>query len=50
MTINVWFNAEKSTYKIRYDGRIYERKSYIAAKELIESFLANLVLKSNVAA
>lgn len=42
MTINVWFKNE--TYYIRYDGKQYTRKSYIAAKELIEMFIGNMVL------
>ena len=42
MSMNVWFKNE--TYYIQYDGKRYERKSYLAAKELIDSFVANMVL------
>jgi hypothetical protein len=42
MAINVWFKNE--TYHIKYDGKTYRRKSYVAAKELIDSFVANMVL------
>jgi hypothetical protein len=42
MSINVWY--KNNTYFIRYDGKQYTRKSYVAAKELIDSFIANMVL------
>lgn len=36
MTINIWYNTKTKSYKIRYEGRIYTRQSYLAAKELID--------------
>lgn len=42
MTINVWFKNE--TYHIKYNGKTYRRKSYVAAKELIDSFIPDMVL------
>ena len=48
MTINVWL--ENNTYYIRYDGRMYERKSYIAAKQLIDDFMCNMAAIQRIAA
>lgn len=42
MTINAWYS--EGIYNIKYDGRTYKRGSYIEAKELIESLLANMTL------
>lgn len=41
MSLNVWY--ADSTYNVHYNGKRYRRKSYMAAKELIESLIANMV-------
>lgn len=41
--MNVWFNAKTNTYHILYEGKQYTRKSFTAAKELIDSLLPNMV-------
>lgn len=42
MTMNVWFKNNK--YYIYYQGRRYERHSFLAAKTLIDSLLSDMVL------
>lgn len=44
MSINVWYNAKTKEYNVMYNGKRYTRSSYVMAKELIESFMANMVL------
>lgn len=42
MTINIWFNALEGTYNIRYNSKVYQRHSYIAAKEVIDIAAADM--------
>jgi hypothetical protein len=42
MSINVWFDKNKNEYRIMNNGRIYVRKDFIPAKELIDGFVKDL--------
>ena len=42
MSLNVWY--ADNTYNVHYNGKRYQRRSYVAAKELIESLIAGMVL------
>ena len=42
MSLNIWY--AESVYNVHYNGKRYQRHSYTAITELIESLIANLVL------
>lgn len=39
MTLEVYFCQIGNTYYVRHNGALYQRHSYIAAKELIDEFV-----------
>ena len=48
--MNVWYNSETNEYNIQYNGQRYVRTDYIAAKDLIEMLLPNMVAVAKYAA
>lgn len=44
--MNIWYTQHNNTYHIKHDGNHYTRQSFVAAKELIESLMPNMVAQA----
>lgn len=43
--MNFWYEAKTGVYHLLFEGKRYERKSYLAIKDLIDTLIPNMVAK-----